>query len=86
MSVVGLASGRMHKFLSFDKPLLVDTVPLFVTVAKNGFSVCASIDEFPLGVRQLMRTYADLQYNIRQRYSRLCDYEEGIYEVREYLA
>jgi hypothetical protein len=74
---VGLASGKMHKFLSFDKPLLVNAIPsLHDFVAKNGFGVCVSIDEFPLGVRQLMQTYANLQCNIRQRYSRLCDYEK----------
>lgn len=77
---VGLASGKMHKFLSFAKPLLVNAIPsLHDFVAKNGFGVCVPMEEFPLAIQQLMQTYPELQRNIRQRYSRLCAYE------REYM-
>jgi hypothetical protein len=73
---VGLSSGKMHKFLSFEKPILVNRLPSlhdFITI--NGFGMSALLEDFPRAIRQLAENYPTYCGNIKNRYPALCDYE-----------
>jgi hypothetical protein len=78
---VGLSSGKMHKFLSFQKPILIKRMSSlhdFITV--NGFGVSVPEEGLPGALRELARNYPVFCDNIQSRYSSLCNYE------REYMA
>jgi hypothetical protein len=78
---VGLSSGKLHKFLSFHKPVLTNCIPsLDEFVVSNGFGMSVPIDKFQEAIRTLANNYPSFCENIRKRYSTLCNYE------REYTA
>lgn len=78
---VGLASGKMHKFLSFQKPVLMNRIPsLHDFITLNGFGKSVPAEDFSRAIRHLADNYARFCQNINNRYSTLCDYE------REYMA
>lgn len=75
-SQVGLSSGKMHKFLSFHKPVITnDSASLHDFIETNGFGVSVSAVELSVGIHQVMQRYHALSQNIRNRYSDLCNYE-----------
>jgi glycosyltransferase involved in cell wall biosynthesis len=74
---VGLSSGKMHKFLSFQKPVLTNGITsLHDFITHNGFGLSVAIDDFPMAVRQMAEHYPTFCENIRTRYSVLCNYEQ----------
>ena len=78
---VGLSSGKMHKFLSFQKPVLTNRIPsLHEFVTLNGFGMSVAIDDFAKSIRKLSDNYPTFCENIRERYSQVCNFE------REYMA
>src|SRR5262249_55696561 len=78
---VGLSSGKLHKFLSFQKPVLTNCIPsLHEFVTLNGFGMSVSTDDFVRGIRELSDNYQTFAENIHKRYSEVCDYE------REYMS
>jgi hypothetical protein len=74
---VGLSSGKMHKFLSFQKPVLMKRLSSlhdFITI--NGLGMSVPVEDFPRAIRQLAYNYPTFCENIHKRYSTLCDYEQ----------
>jgi glycosyltransferase involved in cell wall biosynthesis len=81
VSHVGLSSGKMHKFLSYNKPVISNHYPsLQDFIASHGFGVSVTTDDIRIAIREVTENYSMITKNIRARYSALCNYE------REYIA
>jgi hypothetical protein len=81
VSHVGLSSGKMHKFLSFERPILTNGISsLHDFVTDNGFGVSVTDGNIHAAIRRLIDNRLTIAKNIRSRYSALCNYE------REYMA
>lgn len=80
VSHVGMASGKMHKFLSFQRPVLTNGISsLHYFVTSNGFGVSIKKDDIRSAVQDLRVNYSKFCKNIGSHYSALCNYE------REYM-
>jgi len=78
---VGLSSGKLHKFLSFQKPVLTNGISsLHHFITHNGFGMSVPVGDFRAAVRQLADSHQTFCENIRKRYTALCNFEE------EYMA
>src|SRR5215831_5774859 len=78
---VGLSSGKMHKFLSFERPVLTNGISsLRDFVMENGFGVSFASEHIHVAILQLIDNYPTFTKNIRNRYRTLCNYEQ------EYMA
>lgn len=78
---VGLSSGKTHKFLSLDKPVLTNGISsLHEFITENGFGVSLASEKFHAAISRLIDNHPTFVKNIRNRYSTLCSYE------REYMA
>jgi len=78
---VGLSSGKLHKFLSFQKPVLTNGIAsLHEFITRNGFGISVGVEGFREAIQNLASGYHEYCKNIRDRYAVLCNYEH------EYMA
>jgi glycosyltransferase involved in cell wall biosynthesis len=74
---VGLSSGKMHKFLSFHKPVITNyTASLHDFIVPNGFGLSVTANDLSEAIQRLNQDYSTFCENIRKNYSTLCNYEE----------
>lgn len=74
--LMGLASGKFHKYLSFGKPVIINTCPyLSEYTEKAGIGISSDFCSIAESIRKIINNYNWYQNNITRKYSSSCNYE-----------
>jgi len=79
ITYMGMASGKYHKFLSHNKPVLVSKglIGLSDFTENNGFGEQAGVSDLHGKVVNVINNYDWYVKNIKERYNMLCSYEKS---------
>jgi glycosyltransferase involved in cell wall biosynthesis len=70
INYIGLSSGKIHKYLSFGKPILVNRLPLLAeSVEGCGLGVILELGSIKDGLNALMSRYAEHRQNVQKKYA-----------------
>jgi glycosyltransferase involved in cell wall biosynthesis len=78
VAVIGLSSGKLHKFLSYGKPVIVNDVPSIKKFLEdNGFGLASSPQSIPDSIHNILETYESYSERVVNGYSSLIDFRSS---------
>lgn len=78
VAVIGLSSGKLHKFLSYGKPVVVNDVSsIRAFLEDNGFGLGKRSESIPEAIRDILRNYEDYSQRVKGGYSSLVDFRSS---------
>lgn len=75
VAVIGLSSGKLHKYLSYGKPIVVNDVPSMKSFLEgNGFGLAGPPEEIPSVINKILGDYENYTKRVNDRYFSLIDF------------
>jgi hypothetical protein len=74
VAVIGLSSGKLHKFLSYGKPVVINDLPSMKSFLEdNGFGLASPPENLREAIRQVFAGYDGYVSRIRESYPAVID-------------
>jgi glycosyltransferase involved in cell wall biosynthesis len=78
VAAIGLSSGKLHKFLSYGKPVVVNDVSsIRVFLEDNGFGLARRSESIPEAITEILGNYEDYSQRVKGRYPSLVDFRSS---------
>lgn len=78
VAAIGLSSGKLHKFLSYGKPVVVNDVPSIKTfLEENGFGLAGAPELIPEAIEEVLEKYGVYSERVKSRYFALVDFRSS---------
>lgn len=75
VAVIGLSSGKLHKFLSYGKPVVVNEIPSMRNFLENNrFGIATTSSDIPVAIRTILSSYEIYSNGVSERYGPLIDF------------
>lgn len=75
VAVIGLSSGKLHKYLSYGKPIVVNDVPSMKQFLEgNGFGLAGLTQSIPDAINKILEDYESYTERVSEKYVSLIDF------------
>ncbi|WP_301102018.1 hypothetical protein [Propionivibrio sp.] len=86
VAVIGLSSGKLHKFLSYGKPVVINELPsMKVFLEDNGFGLSSHPQDIPGAIAGIFSDYENHVDHINKKYVSMINYRSAYSEFIDSL-